>query len=77
MKKYKTDQQIRWLGLDMMWFLMSPRRFSFHPSWFRFWGKNVSYHDGSLRDPLPMIAGSLQGVAKYLNSDYRKAKLKG
>lgn len=77
MKKYRIGQQLRWFGLDVMWFLMSPQRFSFRPSWFRFWGKNVSYHDGSLRDPLPMIAGSLQGVAKYLNPEFRKAKLKG
>lgn len=73
---YRTGQQVRWFGLDVMWFLMSPQRFSFKPSWFRFWGKNVSYHDGSWRDPLPMIAGSLQGVVKYLNPDFRKAKLK-
>lgn len=77
MKKYRIGQQVRWFGLDVMWFLMSPQRFSFRPSWFRFCGKNVSYHDGSLRDPLPMIAGSLQGVAKYLNPEFRKSKLKG
>ena len=77
MKKYRIGQQVRWFGLDVMWFLMSPQRFSFRPSWFRFCGKNVSYHDGSLRDPLPMIAGSLQGVAKYLNPEFRNSKLKG
>ena len=77
MANYKTGQQVRWFGLDVMWFLMSPQRFSYKPSWFRFWGKNVSYHDGSWRDPLPMIAGSLQGVVKYLDPNFRKAKLKG
>lgn len=77
MQFYKTCQQVRWFGLDVMWFLMSPQRFSFKPSWFRFWGKNVSYHDGSWRDPMPMIAGSLQGVIKYLDPNFRKAKLKG
>lgn len=77
MTKYKLGKQVRWFGLDVMWFLMSPQRFSFKPSWFRFWGKNVSYHDGSWRDPMPMIAGCLQGVVKYLDPDFRKAKLKG
>lgn len=77
MKKYRIGQQVRWFGLDVMWFLMSPQRFSFRPSWFRFWGKNVSYHDGSLRDPLPMIAGGLQGVVKYFDPNFRKAKLNG
>ena len=74
---YKANQQVRWFGLDVMWFLMSPQRFSYRPSWFRFWGKNVSYHDGSWNDPLPMIAGCLQGVTKYLDPNFRKAKLKG
>ena len=77
MANYKTGQQVRWFGLDVMWFLMSPQRFSFSPSWFRFWGKDVSYHDGSWCDPLPMIAGSLQGVVKYLDPNFRKAKLNG
>ena len=77
MKKYKSGQQVRWFGLDVMWFLMSPQRFSFKPSWFKFWGKNISYHDGTWCDPMPMIAGSLQGVVKYLDPNFRKAKLKG
>lgn len=74
--KYRANMQVRWFGLDVMWFLMSPNRFSFKPSWFKFWGKNVSYHDGSLIDPLPMIAGCLEGIKKYLNPQFRKAKLK-
>lgn len=72
---YRPGQQVRWFGLDVMWFLFSPRRFSFSPSWFRFWGKNVSYHDGSWRDPLPMIAGCLEGVVKYMNPAFRRSKL--
>lgn len=75
--QYKANQQVRWFGLDVMWFLMSPQRLSYRPSWFRFWGKNVSYHDGCWADPMPMIAGCLQGVVKYLNPSFRKAKLKG
>ena len=75
--EYKTGQQVRWFGLDVMWFLMSPQRFTYRPSWFRFWGKNVSYHDGCCSDPMPMIVGCLQGVTKYLDPNFRKAKLKG
>ena len=74
---YKIGQQVRWFGLDVMWFLMSPQRFSFKPSWFRFCGKNVSYHDGTWSDPIPMIAGCLQGMIKYLDPNFRKSKLKG
>ncbi len=75
--RYKEGCQIRWMGLDFMWFVFSPNRFRFKPSWFRFWGKNVSYQDGSWADPLPMLAGILAGVLKYLNPQFRKAKLKG
>lgn len=73
--EYKVGQQVRWFGLDVMWFLLSNKRFSFKPSWFRFWGENVSYQDGSWNNPLPMIAGCFAGLMKYLNPDVRKAKL--
>ena len=72
---YLVDQQIRWMGLDFMWFLFSPNRFRFTPSWFRFFGNNVSYHDGTWKDPLPMFAGMLAGFLKYLNPEFRKSKL--
>ena len=75
--KYETGKQIRWMGLDVMWFLFSKDRFKFRPSWFNFWGKNVSYHDGAWNDPLPMLAGMFAGVVKYLNPEFRKSKLKG
>lgn len=74
---YHVGRQVRWFGLDAMWFVFSKDRFRFKPSWLKFWGKNVSYHDGSWNDPLPMIAGILAGVVKYLNPEFRKAKLKG
>lgn len=74
--EYKEGQQVRWMGLDVMWFIFSPNRFKFRPSWFRFFGKNVSYHDGSWDNPLPMLAGCLAGFLKYLDPEVRKAKLK-
>lgn len=72
---YNVGMQVRWMGLDVMWFLFSKNRFRFSPSWFRFFGKNVSYQDGSWKDPLPMLAGFLAGVIKYLNPFFRKSKL--
>lgn len=74
---YHTGMQVRWMGLDVMWFLFSSDRFRFKPSWFKFFGKNVSYHDGAWNDPLPMFAGMFAGVVKYLNPEFRKSKLKG
>lgn len=74
---YITGKQVRWMGLDVMWFLFSKDRFKFKPSWFKFFGKNISYHDGSWNDPLPMLAGMFAGVVKYMNPEFRKSKLKG
>ena len=73
---YISGREIRWFGLDVMWFLFSKDRFKFKPSWFKFWGKNVTYQDGSIKDPMPMIVGCMAGVAKYLNPKFRKSKLK-
>lgn len=72
---YAVGREIRWFGLDVMWFLFSKQRFSYRPSWFKFFGSNVSYQDGSIKDPLPMIAGCFAGVIKYLNPKFRKSKL--
>ncbi len=74
--QYRPGKEIRFFGLDVMWFLFSPERFRFKPSWFKFWGKNVYYQDGSLKDPFPMLMGCLEGVVKYMNPSFRKAKLK-
>lgn len=71
---YKEGQQIRWFGLDVMWFIFSPKRFCFKPSWFKFFGKDVSYQDGSFSNPLPMLVGCLAGVIMYLHPKVWKAK---
>ena len=72
---YRKYNFLRFFGLDVMWFLFSPKRFSFRPSWFHFWGHDIFYQDGSIKDPLPMIFGCLQGIIKYLNPQFRKGKL--
>ena len=58
-----------------MWFLFSKDRFRFRPSWFKLFGKNVFYQDGSLKDPFPMIMGCVAGVLKYMRPQFRKSKL--
>lgn len=73
---YHVGREIRWFGLDVMWFLFSKERFSFKPSWFKFFGEGISYQDGSLKNPFPMIAGCMAGVIKYLNPQFIKSKLK-
>lgn len=74
---YEVDKQVRWMGLDVMWFVFSKNRFKCKPSWFKFFSKNVSYQDGAWNDPLPMLVGMLAGVVKYMNPEFRKSKLKG
>ena len=73
---YHIGKVLRFWGLDVMWFIFSPQRFSSHPSWFCFLGKNIFYQDGSLKDPLPMLMGILSGLVKYLNPSFRKSKLR-
>lgn len=72
---YHIGREVRWFGLDVMWFLFSKDRFRFRPSWFKLFGKNVFYQDGSLKDPFPMIMGCVAGVLKYMRPQFRKSKL--
>ena len=72
---YSPGKSLRFMGLDFMWFLFSPKRFSFRPSWFKFWGRNIFYQDGSMKDSLPMIIGCVSGILKYLRPEFRKSKL--
>lgn len=72
---YHAGKVLRFWGLDVMWFIFSPQRFRFRPSWFKFFGNNVFYQDGSLKDPLPMLMGCLQGILKYMNPQFRRGKL--
>ena len=43
--KYKTGNVMRYLGIDIMWFMKSAKRFQVNPSWFNFIGKNIFYQD--------------------------------
>ncbi|WP_195461317.1 ATP-grasp domain-containing protein [uncultured Alistipes sp.] len=73
---YKEGFYMRNLATEIIWFWTSEDRFSSKPSWFRFIGKNTFYVDGSWRDPLPFLGGFLNGLNKFLNPEFRKAKKK-
>lgn len=73
-QKYVPGGFMRWFSLDVMWFIYSKERFKFRPSWFKFFGKNTFYQDGSWKDPLPMMFGAMEGVKKVISSKYRKSK---
>ena len=43
--EYQTGKSLRYLGIDIMWFLKSPNRFKAKPCWLTFWGRNLYYQD--------------------------------
>lgn len=72
--EYKTGKYLRYLGLDIAWFMASPNRFKCIPSWFRFFGKNLYYQEGGHKDIPAFLTSMLEGVKKQLNPEFRKAK---
>lgn len=71
---YITGKYLRFLGLDLAWFMASPKRFSCNPSWFRFFGKDIYYEDGGLRDLPSMLTYIWSGIKKQLSPEFRKTK---
>jgi len=72
---YRVGIYLRYMPLDILWFLHSPDRWRARPSWFRFLGPDLCYQEGSWEDPMPAVAGFLSGLAKYLNPKFREGKL--
>jgi len=72
--EYITGKYLRFLGLDLAWFMASPNRFSCKPSWFRLFGKDIYYEDGGLRDLPSMLTYIWSGIKKQLSPEFRKSK---
>lgn len=72
--EYKTGKYLRYLGLDIAWFMASPNRFKCCPSWFRFFGKDLHYQEGGHKDIPAFWTSMIEGVKKQLNPKFRKAK---
>lgn len=71
---YEPGKKLRHLGLDVLWFLKSPDRFKGHPSWFKFFGKDLYYQDWILGDFSAFFWGTLGNLKKQMNPEFRKAK---
>jgi len=71
---YLPGKYLRYFGMDLLWFIKSKHRFHTHPAWFNFFGKNIYYQDGNYQDPLPIVMGTLSGILKQLNPEFRKTK---
>lgn len=70
---YRPGKTLRYLGLDIMWFLSSPNRRSASPSWFRFFGKDIFYQEGGWKDWKPMLAALWSNVDKI---EFKNGKLR-
>ena len=42
---YMAGKTMRYLGIDIMWFMKSPKRIAVRPSWFSFLGRSIYYQD--------------------------------
>lgn len=62
--KYTPGKTMRYLGLDIMWFIKSPNRFRSTPSWFKFFGKDLFYQDIYKEDPSTWWTWLVDGVKK-------------
>lgn len=43
--KYQPGKTLRYLGIDILWLLKSPKRFNANSGWLRLFGKNTFYQD--------------------------------
>lgn len=74
---YTPGKTLRYLGLDLMWFISSPNRFHTYPSWLQFFGKNIFYQEGGWKDWKPMITSLLSSFNKieFKNGRIKKKQL--
>lgn len=72
--EYKPGKYLRFLGLDILWFIQSKNKFSTTPNWFWFIGKNIYYQEGGFDDFLPFIYGTIGSFIKQLKPEFRKSK---
>lgn len=74
-ESYRVGIFMRYMPLDILWFIYSPDRFRAKPSWFKFWGGNLCEQVLTLDDPVPFIGLFLGGLAKLMSPKVRAAKL--
>lgn len=71
---YREGVVLRYLGFDVLWFLKSSERFKANPSWFKFFGSNVSYEDVDIADIKSFIMGTYGNIKKLFDPNFRAAK---
>jgi predicted ATP-grasp superfamily ATP-dependent carboligase len=73
--EYRAGVTMRYIPLDILWFLYSGDRFRAQPSWFRFLGRDLCYQVLSFSDPGPFLSLGLGGIRKLLSPQVRADKL--
>lgn len=74
-ERYRLGVTMRYLPLDILWFLYSPDRFRAKPSWFKFFGRDLCEQVFTLDDPAPFLGLALGGIGQLLSPKVRAAKL--
>lgn len=65
--QYQSGKVLRYLGIDLLWFLKSPNRFKSSPSWFHFIGKNTYYQDIIQSDFSTWYSWLVVGIGKIMH----------
>jgi len=73
-KQYQRGIYLRNLGMDLLWFLKSPGRFKASPSWFWFFGRNLTYEIFSFADPGPTFGYLLANLRDLFVTQNRRYK---
>lgn len=68
---YNENKIMRYLGIDIMWFLKSSKRFNSNPSWFSFFGKNIYYQDIYKEDLSTWWSWLIEGIKKLKRKNKR------
>ena len=70
---YKEGIIARWLlPGDILHFLSNPERFSLKPSFFKFFGKNLTYDIIDFKDPIPIFIRIFNMIKFIFNPEMRK-----
>lgn len=68
---YQPGKMLRYLGIDIMWLLKSPKRFTTKPSWPRLSGKDIYYQDIFRQDPSTWWTWFVEGITKITKRNKR------
>ncbi len=69
--EYNSGKTLRYMGIDIMWFLKSRNRLKKSPSWFHFFGKDIYYQDIYKKDPSTWWTWLIEGIGKLKTRNKR------